>query len=272
MALYTAFVGNTDNSVLGDIYALNGTEGTATGTSVTYTDPVNLPGVTITLTGTGITGTPASTWHITGIAATFGLSNTPIWSITGLTGIDGTPTSGPGAVFDANSIFQAVAFHDPSHLLFQNNDVIIGPSSGSAGLFGYAGNDVIVATGGTDRMGGDGGFDILVGAHTGHDAFIFNSKLDPTVNLDTIVGFSASRDKIELRQIDFNHIHHHGLLEASEFHSGPGAPSTTGADIVYNTKNGHLYYDANGSAPGGLIEFAVVVGHHPVHDYNILLI
>jgi hypothetical protein len=269
MATYTAFVGNTDNSVLGDIYVLRdgSLDGTPTGTSATYDNDSNLPGVTITLTGTGISGSPSATWNITGIAAS--LNGNPIWSITGLTGIDGTPTSG---MFDAKSIFQAVAFNEPSHLLFANDDLIIGPSSGSAGLFGYTGNDVIVATGGNDRMGGDEGFDSLIGAHTGHDAFIFNTKLNAATNVDTIYNFSAVRDKIELRQIDFNRINHHGLLTASEFHSGPGASSMTGADIVYNTHNGHLFYDSNGTHAGGLVEFAVLSGHPHITASDFLVI
>src|SRR5436309_3552359 len=96
-----------------DLIALNGTEGTPTGTSVTYTDPVNAPGLVLTLTGSGITGTPSADWSITGISAT--LNGSPAWTITGLTGVDGTPTTD---AFDSQSIFQALAFHNTGDLLF----------------------------------------------------------------------------------------------------------------------------------------------------------
>lgn len=251
----------------GDLVVLNGTEGTPTGTSVTYTDPAYLPGLVLTLTGTGITDPPSATWNITGISATF--NGNLSWTITGLTGVDGTPTSG---AFDPESIFQALAFHNTGSLLFAHDSTLIGsPIAHSTGLFGGPGNDVLIARGGNTKLDGGGGFDTLIGAKTGHDVFEFNSWLNPAVNLDTIRGFSPTRDMIELSQGTFNHILHFGVLTAAEFHVGP--PTTTAQRIIYNHSNGHLYYDADGSGHHyGPVEFAVLAGHPALTASDFLVI
>jgi Ca2+-binding RTX toxin-like protein len=254
----------------GQLRVLNGTEGTPAldGTSVTYSDPANFPGVVLTLTGTGITGTPSATWNITGIQETF-MGNLG-WTLTGLTGIDGAPTSG---AFDPASIFQALAFHDTFDLIFGHDSTLIGsPIAHSTTLFGGPGNDVLIARGGNTKLDGGGGFDTLSGAKTGHDVFEFNSTLNPAVNLDTIRGFSPTRDLIELSQPTFGNIHHLGALTAAEFHGGFGAPSTTGADIVYNQSNGHLYYDSNGHNFGGLHLFAILANHAALTASDFLVI
>ncbi len=249
-----------------DLIVLNGTEGTPTGTSVDYTDPANSPGVVLTLTGTGISGSPSATWVITGIQETY--FGNFAWSLTGLTGVDGAPTSG---AFDSASIFQALAFHHTFDLLFGHDSTLMGwPSGGS--LYGGSGNDVLIARGGNLLMDGGGGFDTLMGARTGHDVFRFDSRLDSSVNLDTIVGFSPTRDTIELSQLHFWHIDHFGPLTPAEFHVGPHA-TTTAQRIIYNHGNGHLYYDADGSGHHySPVEFAVLAGHPALTASDFLLI
>src|SRR5258708_16738887 len=106
-----------------DLVARNGTEGTPApdGTSVTYTDPAYLPGLVLTLTGTGFTDPPSAAWNITGVSASF--NGNPSWTLTGLTGVDGTPTTG---AFDPESIFQALAFHSNDSLIFTHDSTLIG--------------------------------------------------------------------------------------------------------------------------------------------------
>src|ERR1700730_15216731 len=99
MAIYTAYVGNTDNSVIGDINVLkHGTEVSHTTTSATFTDPANFPGVTLTLSGSGFTSSPSALWSITGFTATFdggGFDGDAhlVWTISGITAglVDGAP-------------------------------------------------------------------------------------------------------------------------------------------------------------------------------------
>jgi len=248
-----------------DLIALNGTEGTATGTSVDYIDP-SLPGVIVTLTGTGITGTPSAAWNITGISETF--HGHSAWTLTGLTGVDGAPT---GGAFDPASIFQSLAFHTTFHLLFDSDSTLLGWPNGGT-LFGGSGNDTMIARGGNLLMDGGGGFDTLIGAKHGHDVFRFDSKLDSSVNLDTIHGFSPVRDSIELSQVTFWSIDHFGPLSAAEFHVGSQA-TTTAQRIIYNQHNGDLYFDADGSGHHySPVLFAQLVGHPALTASDFLLV
>jgi hypothetical protein len=279
MAEYQAFVGDTNNSSIGDINVLVDLPvvGTHTATSVTYTstDPV-YAGVSVVLTGTGFLGA-GSGWVITGVEAFH--NGHAIWDITGLSNsvgnngvtysgepvIDGTPLTGS---FDHHSIFQAADLRDAPHLMFAgvNNDIYGGP--GDEGLFGF-GRSVPLRTTvtvhgstGTELIGGDGGNAILY-AGTGHDAFLFNYNVltataSSAPNLSTIHGFNPSKDILELSHGDFQRTHF-GVLTAAEFHVGMS--STSGADIVYNHANGHLYYDSNGAAAGGLHLFAILTNH-----------
>ena len=252
----------------GDLIKLNGVEGTPTGTSVTYSDPLDLPGqrVVLTLTGTGITGTPSATWNITGISAT--LNGHLAWTLTGLTGVNGAPATG---AFDPASIFQALAFHNTDDLLFGQSSTLIGsPIAPRTWLYGRGGDDVIISRGGHVVMDGRGGFDTLFGAANAHDVFKFDWWLDGTV--DTIRRFDPLHDTIALDQGIFDRIPHLGVLKAAEFQSGLGALSRTGAEIVYNRGNGNLYYDDNGSHVGGLHFFAVVANHAALTAADFLVI
>jgi Ca2+-binding RTX toxin-like protein len=247
-----------------DLVVLNGIEGLADGTSVTFTDPSYVQGFVLTLTGSNISGAPAADWDITSISGSY--QGTLAWTITGLKGIDGRPTSGP---FDPHSIFQALAFHNLGDLLLGPPSTLIGsPIARHNWLYGHDGNDLLRARGGDTVLDGRDGFDTLVSASHGHTFFKFDSDLNGSY--DTIRGYSPARDTIELDRGPFD-VGHLGPLTRAEFHSGLGASSTTGADIVYNHGNGRLYYDDNGSHFGGLHLFAVIA-NHPAMTANEFLV
>lgn len=249
----------------GDLVLLNGTQGFADGTSVSFTDPGYVQGLVLTLIGTGITGTtPDASWNITSIRVTY--NGTLEWGITGLVGVTGTPTSG---LFDSHSIFQALAFHNTGQLLLGGPSTLIGsPISDGSWLYGHDGKDVLRARGGDTLLDGGGGSDTMFSAPHGHTFFRFDSRLDNTY--DTIRGYSPARDTIELDRGYFG-MDHLGFLKASEFHGGAGAPSTTGADIIYNQGNGRLFYDDNGNHLGGLHLFAIIA-NHPVMTASEFLV
>jgi Ca2+-binding RTX toxin-like protein len=255
----------------GDLIALNGTEGTPTGTSVTYTDPADAPGIVVTLTGTGISGTPSASWNITEISAT--INGNPAWTLTGLTGIDGAPTSG---AFDSDSIFQAVAFHSTFDLIFRSDfDTLVGstligsPIAHSTALIAGPGNDVLIARHGNTSLDGGGGFNKLYGAKTGHDAFVFDASVDAMTNFDTFYRFNPTRDVIELSHQYFD-INHFGHLRAADFHVGIG-PTTASQRIIYN--HGALFYDADGTGTHyGEQQFAFVPGHPTLTALDFLVI
>jgi Ca2+-binding RTX toxin-like protein len=249
MAIYQAFSGIRTNTTPAAIYALNGTEGTPApdGTSVTYTDS-SLPGTVLTLTGSNLNTPPSASWDITGISASF--DGTLLWSITGLTGVDGTPVSQP---IDVDSIFQAVAFQNDGWLLFKGHDLIIG-GPGINALVGLGGNDTIIAGSGNDDIFSDGGHDLLIGG-PGRDIFHLVAAVDPLHNVDTIRGFNVVRDRIALNDHTYSKLSGTPELSTGEFTVGTHAVGHH-AQIVYTKGNGELFYDPEGNhGPQELIAY-----------------
>jgi Ca2+-binding RTX toxin-like protein len=248
-----AFFGLNDgvaNDGLGDlIVLLDGTEGTpnAGHTSVTYSGDPFLPGISITLKGTGIMGTPSASWHITEIDATNSFAPTGFdWIITGITGVDGAPTGGP---FDATSIFQAETFRNAPRLIFHGHDNTIVGGPGVEGLFGFGseGNHETVSGGsGNQVISANGGIDTVF-AGTGHYLFLFNSVDGdhPLANVSTIHHYNVKKDSIELNRFTFNPLSGTPELLPSEFHLGHAVGHKP--QIVYNHANGDLFFDPHGT-------------------------
>jgi len=247
MATFVAFAhtDNVNNAALGDLNALKGTEGSVSGAgsnmTVTYTDSVNLPGVSLVLTGSNFSNPTTSAMNITGIEA---FSNgQPIWQITGLTGINGAPLSG---AFNAGSIFQAEAFHNVERLLFHGTSNTIIGGSGLEGLFGFGiegTQQTIFAGTGNDKISGNGGINTVF-AGPGHDDFYFDflDKTSPLANITTIYHYNAGKDHILLDRFVFSGLTGTPALKPSEFHLGH--PAAGGAEqIVYNPHTGQLFND-----------------------------
>jgi Ca2+-binding RTX toxin-like protein len=263
MATFTEFAGIDNNGLQENYAVVDGTEQTPDNTTVQFDwTPTGGPdagkSVVLTLTGSNF-GTsivaPQSipdTWLITGISAS--VNGQTVWTITGLAGLPSGPLNGQ----------ELVAALAPDHgdgasfLLFSGDDVIHGSASGNDQLFGFSGNDLIYAGGGNDRLGGDGGFDTLVGG-PGRDVFVFDHPLNGS-NVETVDGFAPARDRIELSAFIFDRIADFGPLTAAEFVVGTHA-TTAAQRIIYNPNTGHLFYDPNGSQPGGQTPFAILHPH-----------
>jgi Ca2+-binding RTX toxin-like protein len=112
-------------------------------------------------------------------------------------------------------------------------------------LWGNMGNNYFDGKGGNDTVYGIGGDDI----------FAFSTALGSN-NIDRIYGFSTSGDRIQLGGDIFTAIGS-GTLASSAFTTGSGA---TSADhrIIYNSSNGALLYDADGSGAGAAVQFATL--------------
>jgi serralysin len=130
-------------------------------------------------------------------------------------------------------------------------------------IHGFGGRDTISGLAGNDRLHGDAGHDVLIGGKgkdvlfggTGRDAFVFNSKLSAKTNVDTIRDFSVPSDTIRLENKVFAGLTKTGKLSAESFYKGLGAHDADDR-IIYNTTNGALYYDADGTGAAAAIKFA----------------
>ena len=136
------------------------------------------------------------------------------------------------------------------------NDTLRG-GLGNDTLLGGAGNDIVVGNGGNDSLNGGSGNDILNGG-VGVDSFLFNSNAvfsAADLGIDTIEDFSILGDKLVLDKTTFSKLTSTtgtGFSKASEFATvtSDGAAATSGAFIVYNSANGKLFYNQNGSSSG----------------------
>ena len=142
------------------------------------------------------------------------------------------------------------------------NDIVAGSSANDI-INGLGGNDLLFGSAGNDILVGGAGNDLLVGG-IGNDAFRFDSALNASSNVDTIADMNASGgvDTLQLDDLIFGGISNDvgdGKLDATQFIANAGGNATTGVQrVLFDTSNGNLYYDADGSGGTAKVLFATV--------------
>ncbi len=133
-------------------------------------------------------------------------------------------------------------------------------NGGNNVLNGGAGNDTLISGAGNDTLYGSVGNDRLFGG-AGSDSFVFNTALNTSSNVDVIGDFSHADDTIRLENAFFSALTTTGALSSSFFRANAtGTAQDANDHIVYNTANGRLLYDADGTGSGGAIHFATLAG------------
>jgi Ca2+-binding RTX toxin-like protein len=132
-----------------------------------------------------------------------------------------------------------------------NNDTLDGGTQDDL-LFGDAGQDVLFGGDGNDNLFGGANGDTLTGG-AGADRF----RLDSDVGADTITDFSVPDDTIMLDAAVFTAFSSNGTLGASMFRAGTAAVDSND-HIIYNSANGRVFYDADGSGAGAQVLIATV--------------
>jgi Ca2+-binding RTX toxin-like protein len=149
---------------------------------------------------------------------------------------------------------------------------------------GRASNDKIKALGGNDRVwGGDGndwvyggaGKDVLIGG-AGFDAFVFDSAPNKRTNLDTIKDFNVVDDSIYLDNAVFRKLGKGSEANPTKinkafFRSGDKAKDANDY-LIFNKKNGVLYYDADGSGGGAQVEIAKLAKNLKINDKDFFVL
>ncbi|ODN69028.1 FG-GAP repeat protein [Methylobrevis pamukkalensis] len=152
------------------------------------------------------------------------------------------------------------------------NDDLNGGSENDR-LEGGAGDDVLLGAKGYDVLRGGRGDDLLTGG-TLRDEFLFDISLANT-GVDIITDFTSgtsntTSDNIVLDDLVFTALTP-GVLAASAFATGSAA-SDADDRIIYNTTNGVLLYDADGTGAGAAIHFATLAGAATLVASDILVI
>lgn len=162
----------------------------------------------------------------------------------------------------------------------KSNNVLDATHRISGGRYATAEEDVIDGKAGKDTIDGGAGNDTIIGGlgndrlkgGSGADRFVFNSKLGKT-NIDTIVDFKPNTDIIALDDKIFKKIG--SSLSASEFYAKSGATKAHDKSdrIIYDTKSGRLYYDADGSKSGAApIHFATLPKKLALDHHDFLVV
>ncbi|MCC5600248.1 hypothetical protein [Nostoc favosum] len=137
-----------------------------------------------------------------------------------------------------------------------DDDNLVG-GNGNDILFGSSGNDILTGNGGNDYLQGDSGNDVLTGGGD-LDTFAFTTGsrfVISELGSDTIQDFTPGADKIQLSKTTFTALSN--LVFSTALNLADFATVTTdasaelsGAEIVYNSANGSLFYNPNGLTAG----------------------
>ncbi len=176
----------------------------------------------------------------------------------------------PGAVMSGTTDADTMLGNSlNNHVAGDDGNDLLSGAAGNDSLDGGSGVDTLLGGSGNDTLIGGLGKDVLDGA-AGHDTFRF-SLAPSTASVDTITDFAHGTDHVALSKALF-----HGIgskLDKSEFVSGHGAKAHDHTDhILYDTSNGHLLYDSDGSGHAKAIEFAVLSGHPSLSYGDFLMI
>jgi len=146
------------------------------------------------------------------------------------------------------SAFNMQSLANVEHMYFQGVGNFNGVGNGLGNIIsGGAGNDI---------LNGGLGWDILVG-NAGADTYVFDSNIGTSV--DTLSGFDATADTIELNNSVFTGLGITGALSGTAFQTGTTATANSATvRIIYNTQDGKLYYDADGSGATQAVYFAAL--------------
>ena len=112
---------------------------------------------------------------------------------------------------------------------------------------------------GNNALNGGRGNDILLGG-AGNDSFVFSTPLS-AANIDRITDYNVAADTMRLDDLVFAGLST-GLLGASAFAVNLTGAATDALDrIIYESDTGRLFFDADGSAAGLRVQFAVLAAN-----------
>lgn len=151
------------------------------------------------------------------------------------------------------------------NLTLAGTAAINGSGNGLANVMaGNSADNVIDGGGGADTLNGGLGSDQLAGGQ-GNDAFLFDTDLDSSGNVDTVTDFSRTTGNTDTILLDgdiFTAVAsgaEHGL-DADHFISGgTGVHALSDSQhIIYDTSTGWLYYDPDGNGIEVAVHFATL--------------
>jgi Ca2+-binding RTX toxin-like protein len=124
-------------------------------------------------------------------------------------------------------------------------------------LWGNGGNDRLYGGAGNDFLSGSRGRDRLTGGD-GYDDFYFGTSALLGNSYDIITDYNKKYDAIVLSKLSFKDIGRANTwMKPSAFWQGTKAHDSNDR-IIYNPKNGIVYYDADGTGSKEAIPFVKI--------------
>jgi peptidyl-prolyl cis-trans isomerase A (cyclophilin A) len=145
-----------------------------------------------------------------------------------------------------------------------NNNTLTGGDANDS-LWGKGGKDVLLGGAGADILYGENGSDTLTGG-AGNDYFVLS---DPAhTGIDLFIDFKPGEDKIAFIRTQFSDLP--SALTDSDWLTGAGKKiASNGQHLIYDTKSGVLYYDADGLAATPAVKIAIIgKTSHPTLSLN----
>ncbi|KQT60780.1 hypothetical protein ASG52_16100 [Methylobacterium sp. Leaf456] len=139
--------------------------------------------------------------------------------------------------------------------------------AGSVNLVGNAFGQTLVGNVGVNVLDGGLGADVLTGGK-GADTFVFATALGAG-NVDRITDFSAV-DTIRLSKSIFSALAP-GELKAEEFKDVAKGKVDADDHILYDSRDGSLFYDTDGSGKAAAVKFAVLDNKAALTHADILI-
>jgi hypothetical protein len=149
-------------------------------------------------------------------------------------------------------------------------DDLLDGRDGADSLSGGPGDDWLTGGAGSDRLSGDAGNDTLVGG-TGYDTLTGGDGSDvfqfdaADKNWDIITDFQPGEDHIALANFGITR------LDATDFvaSADPHAVAAVGT-VLYNSSDGSLWWDADGTGSGAAVKVASLTGHPDLQASDLL--
>jgi Ca2+-binding RTX toxin-like protein len=156
---------------------------------------------------------------------------------------------------------------------FAGSDTLYG-NDGTDTLEGWSGDDLLVGGSGNDRLNGGAGNDTLNGGTgvdqltggSGADAFHFD--VVASSNGDKVLDFKLSEgDKLAFDTTDFTALAG-GIAEGNVRIAASAKAQDEDDFLLFSTKGGKLFYDADGNGKGAAILIAGIKGSFTGIDYT----
>jgi serralysin len=147
-----------------------------------------------------------------------------------------------------------------SQIADNNANRLIG-TSGPDLLVGLGGDDTLNGVAGDDTLNGGAGVDRLQGA-AGNDTFILDAA-PGAANADVLVAFHSGADKVQLDGTVHANLGATGNFTAGDerfWASSSGTAHDASDRVLYNTRTGELWYDADGNGAGARQLIATLQG------------